>query len=69
MKVLMNKQIIMNLIIKMKIYEESDDYIAIMIDYYTNKESNLRMPCSNTDNDISCYFEENLNDYTLYKYT
>ena len=50
-------------------YVEGDDYMAIMYDYYTDEENYLGMPCPNTDNDISCYFEENLNDYTLYKYT
>ena len=43
--------------------------MAVMYDYYTDEANYLGMPCPNTDNDISCYFEENLSNYTLYKHT
>lgn len=48
---------------------EGSDYVAIIKDYISGESSYIGMPCPDTENDYSCYLEESLNDYTLYKHT
>ena len=48
---------------------EGADYVAIIKDYINDEKAYLGMPCPDTENDFSCYFEESVGDFTLYKHT
>ena len=40
-----------------------------LVDYQTSKTEKLNKPCSSNSNDYSCYYDELLDKFTLYKHT
>ena len=49
--------------------EMGENHNTRLVDYQTNKEENLENPCSSIENDYSCYYDNLLDEFTLYKHT
>ena len=49
--------------------EMGENHNTRLVDYQTSKEENLENPCSSTENDYSCYYDDLLDEFTLYKHT